>query len=195
MPLPALIAIALKLAPLVASVVPEAVRALAGPKAGEAAEKIVGIAETITGAKGEDATAIILKDPAKALEFQQALIAERLELRRLDLEETKAYLADTQGARTANAGDRGVFWLGISILVTYGLILGAALFGAYWLLVEGELASMDVGTVAAVFTLIGTIVGYIASDAKQVVSYYFGSSRGSQDKSTALSDAFKNLSK
>jgi hypothetical protein len=138
--------------------------------------------------------------PEQFVAVKTADAALKVRLRELDIDEKKieaeterAYLADTQDARKAHAGDSGVFWLGIAVLGTYALILGASLFGAYWLLVEGNLAAMDVGTVAAVFTLIGTIVGYIASDAKQVVAYYFGSSRGSNEKTRDMADAIKAL--
>ncbi|KAJ3472618.1 hypothetical protein NLI96_g13304 [Meripilus lineatus] len=37
---------------------------------------------------------------------------------------------------------------------------------------------------------IGTIIGYVASNATQVVSFYFGSSKGSEQKSEAMATAF-----
>jgi hypothetical protein len=49
--------------------------------------------------------------------------------------------------------------------------------------------------VAAVFGFLGTVVGYVAANAQQVVSYFFGSSRGSQDKSAAMAEAIKSLPK
>lgn len=116
-----------------------------------------------------------------------------LDYKKIDAETERAYLADRQDARHANAGDVGVFWLGIAILGTYALVLASALAGAYWLLVLGDLKNMDAGTVAAVFAMIGTIVGYIASDAKQVVGYYFGSSKGSTDNGRNLADAVTKL--
>lgn len=188
-----LITAALKLAPFL---IPEAVRALGGDKAAETAEKVIGIAKKVTGEDSpESAVEAILASPEQALEFQKVQSQERLEFARLALEERKLYIQDTQDARKSFGADRAVFWLGMAILSVYGMILAGALYGAYWLLVEGGLAGMDAGTVAAVFGLIGAIVGYIASDAKQVVSYYFGSSRGSADKSDRLSEAFTALVK
>lgn len=138
--------------------------------------------------------------PEQVAAVRQADAALKVRLRELDLDEKKieaeaekARLADVQSARATHAGDRGVFWLGMVILTVYAAVLAAALTGAYWLLVKGDLQQMDVGTVAAVFTLIGTIVGYIASDAKQVVGYYFGTSKGSSDKSRDMADAIKAL--
>lgn len=116
-----------------------------------------------------------------------------LDYKKIDAETERAYLADRQNARQAHHGDKGVFWLGIAVLATYALVLGSALAGAYWLLVIGDLKNMDPGTVAAVFALIGTIVGYIASDAKAVVGYYFGSSKGQTDGGRDLADAVTKL--
>lgn len=138
--------------------------------------------------------------PEQVAAVRAADAALKVRLRELDLDEKrieadteKAYLADAQNARQANSGDRGVFWLGIVILVSYALVILLTLLGAYWLLVKGGIKDMDAGLVAAVFSLVGAIIGYIASDAKQVVSYYFGSSRGSNDKSRDMADAVRAL--
>jgi hypothetical protein len=162
-----------------------------GEAIGMKAPTVERVVEAIKGGglNPEQVAAVRAADAALKVRLRELDLDEK----RLDQEAERAYLADTQDARRAHAGDRGVFWLGIAVLVTYALILGASLFGAYWLLVEGNLAAMDVGTVAAVFTLIGTIVGYIASDAKQVVAYYFGSSRGSNEKTKDMADAIKAL--
>jgi hypothetical protein len=41
----------------------------------------------------------------------------------------------------------------------------------------------------AIVGIIGTLIGYVSAKADQVVSYYFGSSSGSKDKTQAMSDA------
>ena len=141
------------------------------------------------GLNPEQVAAIRAADAALKVRLRELDLDEK----RLDQEAEKAFLADTQDARRVHAGDRGVFWLGIVILSVYAAVLAAALTGAYWLLIVGDLQSMDAGTVAAVFAMIGTIVGYIASDAKQVVAYYFGSSRGSNDKGRDMAEVIKAL--
>lgn len=116
-----------------------------------------------------------------------------LDHERIEADAEKARLADVQSARGAHSGDKAVFYLGVAVLLTYAVVLAATLYGAYWLLAQGNLKDMDAGLVAAVFSLIGAILGYIASDAKQVVSYYFGSSRGQETGSREMADAVKQL--
>jgi hypothetical protein len=47
----------------------------------------------------------------------------------------------------------------------------------------------------AVVGIIGTLIGYVSAKADQVVSYYFGSSSGSKDKTAAMSDALSQVGK
>jgi hypothetical protein len=46
---------------------------------------------------------------------------------------------------------------------------------------------------AIVSALIGTVVGYVAANAQQVVGYFFGSSKGSADKTDALAAAVRGV--
>lgn len=194
--LPVLIGLALKAlaSTAITEVAPEIIKAIGGSKAGEAAEKVISIAKAVTGIDDpKDAVDAISKDPALALELQKRLADERQYFAELEFRREKLYVEDTQDARKAHAADRGVFWLGVTILGIYAIILAMVLYGAYWMLVKGNMKEMDAGLVAAVFSLVGAIIGYIASDAKQVVGYYFGSSRGSSDKTQAMADAVKRL--
>ena len=54
-------------------------------------------------------------------------------------------------------------------------------------------AIKDVAIVATVAGLVGTVVGYVAANAQQVVSYFFGSSRGSADKTAAMATTISRL--
>lgn len=67
----------------------------------------------------------------------------------------------------------------------------AALFGSYALL-TGNLPINDASVVGMVSGFVGTIIGYAAANAQQVVGF-FGSSAGSSKKTDALSDAFVNM--
>lgn len=125
--------------------------------------------------------------------------ALKVRLRELDLDEMrlnadtdKAYLLDTQSARTAHAGNQSVYWLGIAVLATFALVMAAAMWGSY-LILSGGITIKDIGIVAAVFSFLGTIVGYVAANAQQVISYFFGSSRGSKEKTDAMSNAIKHF--
>jgi hypothetical protein len=103
-----------------------------------------------------------------------------------DLE--KSYVADTSDARHVHAENAGIFYLGLAILVTFTMIMGAVLWGSYAVM-TGGMPVRDVALVAMATGLIGTVVGYAAANAQQVVSYYFGSSRGSSTKTDAMSRA------
>lgn len=137
--------------------------------------------------------------PDQVAAIRQADAALKVKLRELDLDEKKIeqqaekmYVDDTDNARKAHAGDRGVYWLGIAVLATFAIVMVASMYGCYQILTDG-LKIKDVGIVAAVFGFLGTVVGYVAANAQQVVSYFFGSSRGSQDKSRDMADAIKKL--
>ena len=115
-----------------------------------------------------------------------------IELRKLEIQETQVYVTDTADARAKHAGDRGVYWLGIAVLATFFTVMMVCLYGAYQI-VSGGISIKDVSVVAAISSFIGTIVGYVAANAQQVISYFFGSSRGSNDKTSAMANAVKGL--
>ncbi len=115
-----------------------------------------------------------------------------LKMEALQVDLTKLYAADTQHARDAHKGDRGVYRLGLAILITFAGVMAASLIGAYQMLVGG-IVLKDVAVVAAVFGFLGTVVGYVAANAQQVVAYFFGSSAGSKQKTEAMSDAFSRM--
>ena len=46
---------------------------------------------------------------------------------------------------------------------------------------------------AIVSALIGTVVGYVAANVQQVMGYFFGSSKGSADKTDALVAAVRGV--
>jgi hypothetical protein len=114
------------------------------------------------------------------------------EMAKIGLQETQTYVADTADARSKYAGDKAVFWLGIAVLIIFAVTMGASLYGSYQIL-TGGITIKDVAVVAAISGFVGTIVGYVAANAQQVIAYFFGSSKGSQDKTNAMADAFKGL--
>lgn len=137
---------------------------------------------------------IALQDREMAFkERMQAMgFAHTEEVFRLGITEQKMYVEDTSHARTAHASDRNVFRLGVAVLVTFAITMGMCLYGAYQIL-TGGITIKDVAVVAAVSGFVGTVVGYVAANAQQVIAYFFGSSKGSQDKTNAMANAFKDL--
>lgn len=108
------------------------------------------------------------------------------------IEQYKAEVDDRKDARKTHGQNSSVFWLGVLIIVVFMCIMGGTLWIAYQVLVAGEI-EIDPGTAAAVFGLIGAIVGYVAAQAQQTTGYFFGSSSGSSQKTDAMADAIKSL--
>jgi hypothetical protein len=81
----------------------------------------------------------------------------------------------------AGAKDNTPKWL--AGIVTFGALFIAAM------VFSGHANSVLVNPASA--ALAGTIVGYIFKDYSQVLGYYFGSSKGSEDKSATIAEIAK----
>lgn len=150
------------------------------------------IGAAVANATPEQMVALRDREATFKERMQQMGFQHEEELEKIGLDETKTLVADTQDARGKFAGDGAVFWLGISVLLTFAAVMGGSMFGSY-LLLSGGITVKDVGVVAAVFGFLGTVVGYVAANAQQVVSFFFGSSRGSKQKTDAMADTFKKI--
>jgi len=131
-----------------------------------------------------------IKELDTTFKLQMAQIG--VDLERLGLEKEKVFVEDTNNARTAAAGNHSIHYLGVWILATFALVTVLVLYGCFQML-TGGIPIKDPSVVAAVFSLLGSVVGYIAANAQQVVSFNFGSSRGSEAKTTAMTDAIKGF--
>lgn len=147
------------------------------------------LATAIGGATPEQLIALKKADQDYAARMAELGFKNNEALAQLAVTEEQAYMADVEDARRANAANQRVFWLGVAVLTTFGLVSVGALFGAAALL-TGKMAVQDAALVGMVAGFIGTIIGYVASNATQVVSFYFGSSKGSEQKSEAMATAF-----
>lgn len=178
---------------IVKAVAPTIGTALGGPLAGlgvkALSEALLG---TDTGSESEVAAAVMGANPEQLLAMKQADQAFAVKMKELDIDLDKAFIADTSDARHVFAENKGVFRLGIVILMTFAIIMIAVLWGSFELM-TGGITIKDVAIVATVAGLVGTVVGYVAANAQQVVSYFFGSSRGSSDKTAAMSNAISRL--
>ena len=182
---------------IINAVAPVVGTALGGPLAGAAVKVIAGAVLGDENASQDDvATAISAGlSPDAIARLKEADIAFKTRMKELDIDLAKlnasveqAYLADVQSARNANGANRAVFWLGIAILATFGTLMGFVMYGSFQLL-TGGIVLKDVAVASVVSGMIGTVVGYVAGNAQQVVGYYFGSSKGSADKTDALASA------
>ena len=167
--LPLLIPAALGLA---AEFAPGLVRALAGNKAGEVADQVVGVARRVTGQEEPDAAAAALRaDPALALEYKRQMASYELELERL-------HLADVADAR---ARDVRMTELGRTNWRAHLMILGAfamLIFSVYLV------ATVDMSE--TVRAMLNTIASGCLALLGLAFNFEFGSSRGSKDKDARL---------
>lgn len=168
-----LIIAALKLAPYI---LPEAVRALSGDKAAEAAERVIQAAKVVTGADSpEDAAEAVLRDPAAQLKLQELLSAERLEFARLAVKEQEIAAADRDSARGREKEVKDNTPRNLAYLIV------AAFIGMCYAVL------FDTAKVDSV--LAGTIIGYLSAKTEQAFSYYFGTTSGSKQKTELLAKA------
>ena len=153
---------------------PHLVRRLAGDKAGDVAERVLGIASDLTGASDpEEIQQRLDADPELAHAF-------RMKAAELDAEISVALLEDRQDARErqlrmAELGKSDRLMVIVGVIVVLGFVatvLSAFIFGD----------QMSDSQVNLVFALAGTL-GAMSS---QVVSYFYGSSRGSLEKTRMM---------
>lgn len=93
---------------------------------------------------------------------------------------------------TDNVNRFRIFLLGCIILLTFGMLIFGSLWGAF-LLITGGIEPKDPGVVSTVTGLVGTLIGYAAANAQQVIGFFFGSSSSSERNSSALTDIVRNL--
>jgi len=158
---------------------PSLVKSLTGSdKAAEVAGKVVGVAQSITGKESPDEVLTALRaDPAKVLDFQQAMSAVQADLE-------KAYLQTILGAQNmqiAALGQEDLF----SKRFVYYLAAAWSIFAmcyftgvTFWPPVAAGQRIAD--TVLGV--LISTVLGAI-------MMYFYGSTKGSADKTRMLAQS------
>jgi hypothetical protein len=117
-------------------------------------------------------------NPEAMLKIKEIEINHRTQLEQMALEDTKARLQDTQDARRAEvermkAGGSNRFMYGLAGLIVVGFfgVIAALFFKAI------PEASQDVAYI---------IIGGLVAQFGQVVTYFFGSSKGSSDKTAML---------
>ncbi len=164
---------------IVGAVAPTLATALGGPLAGMAAAAVSdALLGKPNGSEAEIATALQAGGPDALLRLKQAdqAFAVRMQELGIDLERVHANdRADARG-REVKTGDKA------TPRVLAGLIVGGFLL-MVWFVLAGHVGGLKDPVAAG---LIGTLIGYVSAKADQVVSYYFGSSAGSAEKTALL---------
>lgn len=175
-----------------ASIAPTLATMLGGPLAGTAVSALEG-AFGLSPGSGQDAITKVLQTGAMTPETIAAVRKadqeheEKLKQMGIDLvkinndhddAQSKIDAEDRDSARKREIALGGYTTPSLAwLVVTASVALGTAVVTGY--------VTKD----PAQGTLVGTVLGYVFSEAKQVLAYYFGSSKGSADKTALLAQA------
>lgn len=124
------------------------------------------------------------------VENEEELLKFRLEENKLDMEEIKAYLADTKGARkremeiTVSEKAPLISKIAAPVIAIATILLTFILF--YWVIFVGWDGDPTTPVNQARKEIILYILGVLSAISVQIYGYYFGSSQGSTEKSKIL---------
>ena len=165
-----LLALAAQLIPFV---LPKVAKALGGSNAEKVAETVVGIAEAVTGKKGQDAVEAVKANPETALAFLQGQMAQETRLEELMVEDRKD--ARDRDKEYVKAGRRN-YRADVMVICDFlGLVVCLVVLAIFYKELPGEATAL-ISTVISIF-------GLCLRDAHQ---FEFGSSRSSRDKDNLL---------
>lgn len=159
--------------------IPDLIGGLAGKDAKKVAQKVVGVAEEITGQKIESSEdvqkviQIIKSDAQLQTELKMQLSKERLQTAKLHSQDRVSARGMAQKS-TLHA--IAVCVISVLVITGFGVML--------WLILGDPLPE---GNSEIVYILLGTL----AAGFSQTLNFWLGSSRSSQDKSQAMVDAAK----
>lgn len=166
---------------IVKSVAPVIGTALAGPLGGTATRLLAGAILGDDNA-GEDAVAAAITGgltPDQIAAVKKADQDFAVRMRELDIRVVELDGVDRSSARNREIATRD--WT--------PKLLAFLIIGGFFATVAYVLGKGMTGMDAAAAAFAGTMVGYVSAKAEQVVSYYFGSSSGSDKKNRAIEQA------
>lgn len=126
--------------------------------------------------------------PDQLLALKQADAQLQEQLKQLDIAEEDLPYQDTANARAMNIATKDPTAGRLAWLVIGGFLIFAIGLAALMTLSPTKAAAIPAGAMA----LIGTVLGYLANEAKQAAAFYFGSSAGSQAKDATLAEIAKS---
>jgi len=151
-----------------------------GTLAGNALKKVFGV-ETDDPQALQEA---IAQDPQAAAKIALAEMEFKLELQRMDADLTKSFLADVQSARDREI--KIVQATGKKDLSTE-IMAWLIILGFFAVLITRMLIEIEPGQTENV----GMLIGCLITMTTTIVAYKWGSSRGSAEKSAAISEAMR----
>lgn len=161
-----------------------------GGPAGAVAGKLLAGAFNVDPEDPDAVMTAIQGDPEAMTKIRELEMTHKIRLQELQLDETKAFLNDISSARqreiemTRATGKKDIHLY----IIAYVMI--GSFFSLIAILIFGELGTFAKDGVVANRLqdnpLIMMIVGALISGFTQVLSYFFGSSRGSAEKTSLL---------
>jgi len=171
---------------VVGAVAPTIATALGGPLAGAAVKTLSNVLlGHENGSESDLAAAIGTASPDTLAQIKKAEADFQIRMRELEIDVDRIAAADRDSARKRESST-GDFW---TPRIIGGLTLLAFIWSV-WAVLSGYVQGM---TDPAIVGIIGTLIGYVSAKADQVVSYYFGSSAGSKEKTQAMTDAMSKV--
>ncbi len=161
---------------VVGTLAPTIATALGGPLAGAG---VAALSQVLLGKKDgtEKEISIALQgaSPEVLAQIKKADQDFAIRMRELDIDVEKLVYSDRDSARKreSEVKDSTPRNLAYMLVVAFILVLSAIIFGK---------AQVD-------SVLAGTLIGYLSAKCEQVLAYYFGSSRGSEEKTKLLAKA------
>lgn len=157
------------------TVVPSIAGWIAGDDAEEKANEAIELAKQVTGIDDpQNAVDTLQQNPELAIKYQVALLEHQYKMAKLDLEDTKAHLKDTENARKHGENSLTDELLGLFISVMCLVLVVCVVMGY---------------TKSADERLLMLIVGYCFSEFKQFTSYVFGTGKGAVQQASVFQDA------
>ena len=179
----------------------KAVPTIAGWFGGKDAEKVTkDVVDSVSGLFGttdpKEIEKKIAAQPELWVQWQSKLAEIQDKASQRQHEERMAEFADVVDARKlqASTNSKTVPVLAIITVAAFFIVNGVALYGGYYL-ISHDIQLKNIEFALACATTMGTILGWVNSKADMVWGFFFGSSKGSEDKTTAMSASITGLLK
>lgn len=162
---------------VIATVAPMLGTALGGPLGAMAGTLLANALGTKPGDTQAAESALLTASPDTLAKIRQAEMDFQARMKELDISEEKLTFDDRASARNMAVQTKDTTPRNLAYMVLGGtaVAIGATLAG--YTHVDSALA--------------GTLIGYLISECKSVMQFYFGSSAGSQSKDSTIADLSK----
>lgn len=170
---------------LLKTVAPTIATAIGGPLAGMAvgfvAKKLLGKDD----ASADELTKVItsMKDPAQLQQLKDAENEFKLHMEQMGIDVFALEVKDRDSARSMAVASVGM----ARMQMVVGLFLVVGFVAMATMVLVGYVDIADANKAV----MIGTVIGYVSAKADQVVAFLFGSTHGSQSKSTDMANALQ----